>query len=385
MHGPDRTAISRRTLLQLGVGTLLCGSWAGCRHSAAVLEEALQPEPPAASVIPVVGDGKWIWNRPPPGQTGFLEPRPFLLSVGIEMDSPGNAFEVKANTPVPVVCPEQKIDDEKVVADGCQAELRQVAPYARQLCLYAPQLAQGQKISAVANFKLTLYKQYMGYKLEQFPEQQPAPPADVRRTYLGESPGIQTRAKEVSQLAADLKSGLVHPWELARKFAGWITKNIRPQIGPFTGAQLALQTRRGDCAEMAAIFVALCRAVNIPARIVWVPNHNWSEFYLTDKDGKGHWLPVHTACYFWFGWTGAHELVIQKGDRIRVPEKRKFYRLLEDWIQYGGRKPIVRYTAELTPQPAKTGDDPGPGARKKMPGGGWKLVGKHPLDRYARP
>ena len=147
----------------------------------------------------------------------------------------------------------------------------------------------------------------------------------------------------------------------------------------------ALEKRPGDCAEMSAVFVALCRAAGIPARLVWVPNHNWSEIHLSDNDGKGHWIPVHTACYFWFGWTGAHELVIQKGDRLRMPDRGgRLFRLQEDWMQWSGRRPAARYTAALTPQAAKTGGDPGPGARRKINTGEWKLVGDHPLDRYMR-
>jgi hypothetical protein len=118
---------------------------------------------------------------------------------------------------------------------------------------------------------------------------------------------------------------------------------------------------------------------------VWVPDHNWAEFYLIDEQGEGHWIPAHTACYFWFGWTGAHELVLQKGDRLRMPERgNRLFRLQEDWLRCSGRKPQVRYIAELTPLPASTGADPGPGARAKMANGEWKVVGKHPLDQYLR-
>jgi hypothetical protein len=107
--------------------------------------------------------------------------------------------------------------------------------------------------------------------------------------------------------------------------------------------------------------------------------------YLTDKEGKGHWIPVHTACYFWFGWTGAHELVIQKGDRLHLSERgARLFRLQEDWMQWGGIRPAISYLADFTPQPVKTGDDPGPGARRKIKTGEWKLVGSHPLDRYMR-
>jgi hypothetical protein len=340
--------------------------------------------PPAASVVPVVGDGQWIWNKPPEGETGYLEPRSYKLDVGIELNSShGNAWQVTATTPVPIACPEQKIEEERIQTFGCQAQIQQLAADSRQLCLVAPQIPQGQKVSAVAHYKLTLFKQFQNYRREQFPNEQ-SPSNDIRRTYLGESPGIQTRSKEVKQLLAELSKNAPHPWDLAQKTTAWIRRNIRPQIGSYTGVVTALETRRGDCEEMAAIFVAVCRAAGIPARLVWIPNHNWAEFHLTDKDGKGHWIPAHTACYFWFGWTGAHELVLQKGDRIRVADRHKTMRLVDDWLQYGGRKPEARYIGDLTPLPPDSGGDAGPGARQKIPGGEWKLVGTHALDRYAR-
>jgi hypothetical protein len=135
---------------------------------------------------------------------------------------------------------------------------------------------------------------------------------------------------------------------------------------------------------MSAMFVALCRAGGIPARLVWVPNHNWAEFYLTDQQGQGHWIPAHTACYFWFGWTGAHELVLQKGDRLQVPERKGYFRLLEDWAQWMGKRPAVRYPAELVPKPSAPGADAGPGCRSKIETGEWQVVGNHPLNRYVR-
>jgi hypothetical protein len=224
----------------------------------------------------------------------------------------------------------------------------------------------------------------MNYQREQFPQKQTIPP-ELGKRYLGESPGIQTRCKEIRDLLGRLRGDLKHPWDLAKKFAAWIPQNIRPQIGPYTGVVKALDARAGDCAEMSAVFVALCRASGIPARLVWVPDHNWAEIYLIDEEGKGHWIPVHTACYFWFGWTGAHELVIQKGDRLKMPGRgARLFRLQEDWMQWGGTRPTVRYLGELTPQAAKPGEDPGPGARRKNTAGEWKLVGTHPLDQYMR-
>jgi hypothetical protein len=375
--------MNRRTFLQLGLGAALSGGAAVLRRDPVAPESAVSLPPPAFSVVPVVGDGKWIWTKPPQGATGYLEPRPFHLDVGMEITGRGDARGIKATTPVPVPFPEQKLEDEQIETRGCEAQIRAVGPDARQLCLAASQVAAGQVVSAVVHYKLTLYKQYHDSRREQFPKEQVVP-ADVRKLYFGDSPGIQTRTSEVRKLLSELRGDVQHPWDLARKFAAWVPLHIKPQLGRYTSVTEALEKRVGDCEEMAAVFVALCRAAGIPARLVWVPNHNWAEFYLADKEGRGHWIPAHTACYFWFGWTGAHELVLQKGDRIRVPEGGRHLRLLDDWLQWGGRRPEVRFTGQLRPQPLETDGDAGPGAREKDATGDWKLVGKHALDRYAR-
>lgn len=363
------TAISAKSTLAVGSGRFV-GSYS-------------EPEPSAYTVIPVVGDGFWIWNQPPNDQTGYLEPRTYELEVGIDVDATGSTYEVMATTPLPVACPEQKLDEERLEASACQADVRQLAPYSRQLVLAASELAAGQTAKAVAKYKLTLHKQYLAYQRDQFVEK-PLLPADVRQAYLGDSTGIQTRAPQVRSLVRKLADASKHPWDLAERFRDWVRSEIKPLMGPYTSVIEAIENRRGDCEEMSAVFVALCRASGIAARLVWVPNHNWAEFYAADENGKGHWVPVHTACYHWFGWTGAHELVLQKGDRIRAPEKPTSYRLVKDWLQWQGRKPQVRYWATLAPLPSAEGKDPGPGARRKIETGEWQLVGTHPLDKYMR-
>src|SRR6476620_12432699 len=88
-----------------------------------------------ASVIPVVGDGKWIWTEPPQDQKGYLEPRPFELSISIELQGKGPASGIMASTPVPLELPEQKIEDATIKTEGCGAEIRRLAPEAGQLFL----------------------------------------------------------------------------------------------------------------------------------------------------------------------------------------------------------------------------------------------------------
>lgn len=350
---------------------------------------------PTWSVIPVVGDGKWIWTSPPKDQTGYLEPRAFELSIGVELTGEGDATNVNASTPVPIAHHEQKVESVRLETEGCEASVQQVGEGAAQLQLAAPQIARGQKIRALAHYKLTLLKQYFGYSIDQFPIAQPPAPGEIRKLYLQESPGIQTGSSQVKKLLTQLRGQeKLHPWKLVERAQSWINEHIRRQPGPFIGVINALERNAGDCEEMAGIIVALCRATNIPARLVWVPNHNWSEIYLTDHSGQGHWIPMHTGCYQWLGWTGVHELVIQKGDRVTPPHETRPQRLLGDWHQWSGRKPTAKFIAELAPvappadQAGESGGsqpDAGPGARSKQPPTGeWKLVGNHPANRVHR-
>lgn len=372
----------RRDLLRWGAA----GIWACHSHSLEALaatNDYAAPKPPAYSVIPVVGDGRWIWNKPPADDTGYLEPREFDVEIGIEFEGVGTNSQFLASTPVPVEFPEQKLRDVKIETNGCQAAIRKLTEGAGQLVVACPQLRRGERASAAAKMKVTLFKQYHGLQRDQFPiEQDPAD--DIRGGYLGDSPGIQTYDRSVRELATQLSTDKQHPWDRAIAFSRWVRRNIRPLIGEYTSVSHALKNRRGDCEEMSAVFVALCRAVGIPARLVWVPNHNWAEFYLTDVEGDGYWIPVHTASYFWFGWTGAHELVLQKGDRIKVPEKSGKERLLEDWMRYTGRQPKTKYTGRLTPVASSESRDAGPGARAKSDRGEWLPIGQHPMDKYAR-
>jgi hypothetical protein len=380
--------MNRRDFLYAGVGAALAGGALAAPGRWPRLidfpsNDSL-PNPPAFSVIPVVGDGRWTWTEPPKGETGYLEPRSYDLSIGIQLEATGDAAGITSTTAAPLDYPEQKIESVKIETAGCQAKLRRLADGAGQLLLTAADVARGQIISAVARYRLTLFKQYHGFTADHFPAKQKIPP-EVRKQYLQDSPGIQTRSKQVRELAAELTSGTPkHPWEQVKSFADWVPKHIKPQLGSYTSVTAALDDRRGDCEEMAGVFVALCRAIGVPARLVWIPNHTWAEFFLVDNNGDGRWIPAHTACYSWFGWNGVHELVLQKGDRIQLPEKKKLVRLLADWTQWSGAQPKVRYTAELTPQPIEPGGDAGPGARRKDEKGEWKVVGAHPLDRYAR-
>ena len=375
----DRRLFLYRSLLG---GTLASGSALFATASERA-DESTSPLPPIHSIAPVVGDGKWIWNDPPE-ETGYLEPREYELEVGINLKGRGRATMLRSTTPVPIEFPEQKIEELQIQkSEGSQSAIRPIGDTSAQLWLSANSIVSGQVISTVAKMRLTLLKQYHGFDKDQFPAKQPKLAKAFRQQYLLDSPGIESRASQVRNLQKTIVGSTQHPWEKAHLFYEWVWENIHARIGNYTSVLRALKSRVGDCEERAACFVAMCRAAGIPARLVWVPNHNWAEFYLVDANQKGHWIPAHTAAYSWFGWTGVHELVIQKGDKLFIPEKSRPQRLLADWTQWQGAKPDISYTAKLTPVSGET-SEVGPGARSKNAMGKWVLQGLHPLDATQR-
>lgn len=338
--------------------------------------------PPAFAIIPVVSDGKWNWKEPPEDSTGYLEPRDFEVSVGMSFTGRGFGRNLRATTVAPVGFPEQEILDFKIEKEGCSARILPINAGAAQLALSADSLAPGQTIFAMAHYKMRVSKVYHGFQKEQFPTQQEQRDIFSSR-YLRNSPGIKVKSKLVDELARRIASPDLHPWDKAVKFQQWVWENIEGVPGSYTSVEEAIRLGKGDCEERACLFIALCRAAGIPARQVWVPSHVWAEIGLHDREGQPCWIPVHTAAYNWFGWTGAHEIVLQKGDYIRIGHRKKTVRLVDDWYQLNGPRPEMYFSARVQPI-APTGYDAGPGGRLKRPDGRWQLTGNHPDNKHMR-
>src|SRR6187397_2843637 len=80
------------------------------------------------------------------------------------------------------------------------------------------------------------------------------------------------------------------------------------------------------------LFIALCRANKIPARMVWVEGHAYPEFYLEEADGKGFWYPCESAGAHAFGGMPLARTILQKGDNFKVPERKERLRYASDYL-----------------------------------------------------
>jgi hypothetical protein len=125
-------------------------------------------------------------------------------------------------------------------------------------------------------------------------------PADLAR-YLRPEPFIESDAPEIRAAAEQMVAGIsgtrARAERLTREINSYVEK--RPTVS-LPSAMEVLRTRVGDCNEHTVLFVAMARALGIPARInvgvAFVRGafyyHAWPEVWIEEGKGRGLWLPV---------------------------------------------------------------------------------------------
>jgi hypothetical protein len=194
-------------------------------------------------------------------------------------------------------------------------------------------------------------------------------PAKIR-IYTNGSPYIEVKHQRVRTLSKEVFKDLddsATDWQRVEAIYDWVLENIEYVEGEDKGAIDTLRDGQADCQGRSAVFVALCRANKIPARMVWVHGHVYPEFYLEPANGEpasasgrskskalpGHWYPCESAGSRSFGEMPLARTILQKGDNFRVPERKDKERLryASDFMiglpTPGGGKPKVKYIREV--------------------------------------
>lgn len=127
----------------------------------------------------------------------------------------------------------------------------------------------------------------------------PADPEAAR--YLSPEPLLESDAPEIIREAEIAVRGVVGNFERAKRLTRYVNSILekKPTVS-LPSALEVLRTRIGDCNEHTALYVAMSRALGIPARIaVGLVNirgafyyHAWPEVYIDEGGGRGYWLPV---------------------------------------------------------------------------------------------
>jgi len=144
---------------------------------------------------------------------------------------------------------------------------------------------------------------YDGLDAPPFPSVFTGDEEDLKE-YLEPSSLIESDDPLLVNEARKITEGSKDSWEAATRLSKWVSENIRGAVPGGTSAINTYKTREGECGSHSRLLAALCRAVEIPARLsigcVYSTNykgsfgqHAWNEVYM----GEAGWIPVDATIF----------------------------------------------------------------------------------------
>lgn len=289
----------------------------------------------------------------------FGEPTTIRFQVGAEITARGGACRnIRAMVAVPFECAEQqvRIVEEDFSSEVDQVNYRDLQKGAQQMVITIPFLQAGVTARAVVTYEVktspVLPPDQALAETLVLPKRLPA---DVRR-YTNPSPYIEARHAKIRSLGREALADVPEDapmWRKIETLYDYVLDHIEYIEQPEdTSALTTLRDEQADCHGRSALFIALCRSQGVPARVVWVNNHAYAEFYLEDPQGNGAWYPVESAGERLFGEMKLTRTILQKGDNFTLPERRgERLRYATDFLTGlptpGASKPRVKYIREV--------------------------------------
>jgi len=287
------------------------------------------------------------------------EARTQFIQFGIEITAKGGSVNgLICTVPVPLDWPEQQI---RVVAEHTDDEItkvsyRTLSDTVKQMRVELAHLDAGKTAKVLVTYEVRRHLMTAPKNTDEL--RIPAKPGRDLRIYLGPSPYIDSTHSKIRKLAKDTIQDKQTDWQKVEAIYDWVRDNIEYINGPIKSSYQAFKDKNGDCEELTSLFIAMCRANKIPARMVWVPGHCYPEFYLEDADGKGHWFPCQAAGARSFGAMPEWRPILQKGDNFRDPDRRgKKLRYVSTFLtgkkRAGDGSPSVKFIQKNVGKPPK--------------------------------
>ncbi len=297
----------------------------------------------------------------PEGNGRFGPEAVYRYRVGVRVTArKGPVRDLLGMVAVPLECPEQEVEvvDEQISTHVDRADYRSVGGSrnggdgARQLMVSIPRLEGGAEAEALLTFEVRTKTVLPPSE----PESLAVPDKKQRelKRYLGRSPMIETKHGKIRKALREALADAAEdepPWKRVERIYDFVQGKVKYVEGDDKSALATLQDESGDCQNISALFVAMCRTHGVPARMVWVHEHQYPEFCLADADGLPVWLPCESSGGRAFGEMPLARVILQKGDNFRVPERKQSLRYASDYLIGkpfpGSGKPRVRYIREL--------------------------------------
>lgn len=292
------------------------------------------------------------FNTPTDGGGGPKLDKPLTKKwqVGVVIRAAGGPVAGLFGTiPVPADWPEQQV---KVVAENVSPNVgsvtyRTLDGGVKQMLFEIPQILDGDKATALITFEVTKSSQLAPADTSGFvvPKN---PPRDVRK-FLGPSPLIEIANAKIKALTKESVTGKEGAWAQVEALCDAVRAKVTLDKLNIKGAAMALKDGKADQEDLTALFVACCRNHKVPARMVWIPDSCYAEFYLDDGKGKGYWFPCQVAGDKSFGSQPDQRPILEKGDNFKVPEKKEAMRFLNEFLtgKGGGGSPEVEFVRRL--------------------------------------
>jgi hypothetical protein len=294
-----------------------------------------------------------------PGGVRLGDARVQQYRAGMTVDAVGGACKnIVAYLPCPIEWPEQ---DVKVVSEDISAEARityeTLAETVKLMVIKVPLLADKHSAKAIVTFEVRRSQILPPEDTDKFVL------ADVKtlphsfQAYLRPSPKIESQDPKIRGLAKQIAGDSENQekaWDKIEAIYNWVVDHVHYKAGSLRGALAALRDGTGECEDISSLFIAICRAENIPARTVWVPGHCYPEFYVLDEKGAGHWFPceIEKKGLKGFGSTMDQRPILQKGDNFSPPwDRRGHERYLAEYLSGApagkGGQPRVRWLRDV--------------------------------------
>jgi hypothetical protein len=284
----------------------------------------------------------------------YGEAKTIRFRVGAEITaSRGACRGIVAMVTVPLECPEQqvKIVEEDFSSEVGEVTYRNLQEGARQMLISVPFLPSGATARAVITTEVTMRPVLPPENTDEL--KIPKRVDRKLRMFVNGSPYIEVKHQRVRSLSKEILKEVdpaATDWEKVEALYDYVLEHVDYVEGPDKGALQALRDGQADCQGRSMLFIALCRANKVPARMVWVDGHAYPEFYLEHAEGEGQWYPCESAGTRAFGEMPLARPILQKGDNFSVPERKERLRYASDYLvglpTPGGGKPSVKYIRE---------------------------------------
>ena len=253
--------------------------------------------------------------------------------TGFRLKAVGKCTDITTMITIPMDWPEQKVtimEEREKTSSNVSKILRDKHKNGGllQMVVKFRELAPGKTAEAALVVKVTR-QEILPPDPASIPKLFLPPTSKVPKAYkiyLDKSPNIESNNAQFKKLYTEITKDIKSDWAKIEAIYNYVRDNIqynaanKAEVG--NGAIETLKLKQGDCKEMTAVFIAICRAGKIPARTVWIPGHCYVEFYMIDDDGIGYWFPCQIAGTYAFGGIPEMGPVLQKGDNFTFPELR---------------------------------------------------------------